>query len=176
MQTEQINKALARINNVGWFESAGKPQRTSEQQYLLKMLEVLDMNNTPVLYARDFSETKDYLHARYDRKWMQYEDSLRSLMTPFSRQLNLNEIARSQLNSIVVDVADEIMKQVQLKFDVGDEYFPRVATGCAVETSYFFALESCTEDIPGKYFTSKFSIFEQGRWPLCVSDKKLVVF
>ncbi len=172
----RVERALNRIAAVPWFCNIGQGTQTRDNKPVADHLELFCDKRNPVLYVKTLEHAEQALRIDFDPDWMEYEDQYRKALVAEANQSSVDSIHQQALNRILIEFSDDIMKRARLLLPYNDEYWPRVATGCAVEACYFFVVESDLMCKNSMHFTAKFEIFEQGHWPLCLSKGRFTIF
>lgn len=171
----QVERALDRIAAVPWFCKVGQGTQTQENGPVADYLKLSCDGQNSVVYVKTLEHAEQALRIDFDPAWMEHEEGYRKALVTEVVRTSVDSVHQQVLNRILTEFSNDIMKQARHLLPCNDEYWPRIATGCAVEACYFFVVESglmCREFM---HFTAKFEIFEQGHWPLCLSKGKFVI-
>ncbi len=92
---------------------------------------------------------------------------------------NESQISRSLdnvLTQIVTQLSSAVLRLAENRLPGCDPFLVRVAAGSATETYYRYAMETAIDSNESGTFTSKFELFQMGRWPLCLSNSQYIIY
>ncbi len=167
---------LGCVQSIDWFSRIGQPKTDSDSSYVLKFLHSLGVTTSEIQYVATVQEAEDCIKNQFDPRWDSLENEYRQSLLDCVNSYGLTEHVEKILKYILDRTTDRIMNCADERFGDYDQYLPKVGAGSALEVCYQFALEKVVARENRNTFTKKFEIYKIGRWPLCLSGPKFVIF
>ena len=175
-QSDRIKQISAIFNSVDWFSNVGSDASDSIKRLVYQHLDRLGCTASSIRVVSDIRSLEDYIRNKFDPDWMDAENA--------AYQDLLGKVNESQITTSLDEVMPQIVTQLSSavlicadnRLPVRDRFLARVAAGSATETCYRYAMETALDSSESGTFASKFEVFRMGRWPLCLSNNKYIIY
>ena len=171
-----FQRLIDRAQSIDWFSRVSLPGTSVETKLVNSYLCAVNKTECSVTFLKSPNQVTEHLKHRFDEEWMLKED----LASQRLRRLLSESVMKKQVenfsNDLIHQISDYVMRCADDRLGFKDKYLPKVGAGNAIEVCYLYALEQIVESDSGGSFGKKIAIFEQGRWPLCISNGKYLVY
>lgn len=167
---------VAEISSVEWFENVGSAVPDRIRFLVDKYLAGLGCTTDSIRMVRDVRQLEDCIKNNFDPTWMAAESTaFNNLLDQFD-QSKYDETFNVEVQQVISNLSSRILMLADNRLTGSNRYLARVAAGSAAETCFRYVLESTVDNRKSKTFTSKFEMFQMGRWPLCLSNGSYLIY
>lgn len=176
LKNGNFQELVAEISSVQWFDNVGSEVADGTKCLIQGYLAGLGYVADSIQLVSDASHLQDCIKNRFDPNWMTAEsNAFKNLLEEFDHSDNDSSF-NDALHRTISELSTRILTLADHRLLCPDRYLARVAAGSAAETCFRYVLESTLSCGQSKLFTSKFKIFQLGRWPLCFSEGSYIIY
>lgn len=171
-----FQQVIDRANSIDWFSRVSLPENSVESKLVDSYLCAMKTVDCSVVYLETSSTVSEHLKHRFDEDWMLTEDHESQRLRKLLSESELKNQIQILSKDLICQISDHVMRCADDWLGFEDTYLPKVGAGSAIEACYFHALEETIAPDQTGVFGKKLAIFERGRWPLCMSNGKYLVY
>lgn len=162
-----------------WFENLGAPETHSQRVAATDYLQLLGFPDIEPVFIYDALEAQDaaQLLDVNDGSWEAEEQLRASLTTELVDFLGeeLVSMVMGHLAQATMDTLADAARLAAVRAGIEDEDFVEAAFGAASQASHQAALVALTGE-PDHPFSTRFRLFEMGRWPLAIVGRSFLIY
>ncbi len=175
-RSDRINQISTLFNSVDWFGNVGMDASDSINHLVNQHLDGLGCTAKSIQVVGDVRILEDYIRNKFDPNWMEAENHAYQDLVGRSNESQISRSLDKVLTQIVTQLSSAVLRLAENRLPGCDPFLVRVAAGSATETCYRYAMETAIDSNESGTFTSKFELFQMGRWPLCLSNSQYIIY
>lgn len=176
----QVDKLAGLVRRVAWFSSVGEPLGQAEQADAETYLSNLGFPDAAVIPVTDWEEAEYAVrNPDWNSDWWEAEEQLRAgLIADALAQTDEQHLmtALTRVTTTASAVVHGAAAVAAARMRCTDQALIRAAAGAATQASYQAALVLAAQADEDHPFSTKFRLFEAGRWPLGIVGSSFNLF
>ncbi len=172
---EKLAIVLARLERIDWYGRVGFPVDEADETSVRNFLVAFGFPGCRVNYVADLEAVKIRTRNEFSPQWFEIEEEFRRQLTR-SIDASKLDLINSSLRTVIDPMSEHVMEAAQRNLACDELQVLKAAAGCAIEVCYQYAMETVLSSSMTRIFSSKITIFEQGRWPLTAYNDEFYVY